>query len=207
MHFEQLPDHYLITPEPNSTDLTEFIARLSAALLAGIELVQLRSKTIEAHPYDELANEALRVCRTHGAHLILNAPSLRQGINDADGMHLSSTRLMQCTTRPLPSTRLVSAACHSLDQLLHAQNVGVDFVTLSPVLATTSHPDAQPIGWERFAELVSHVTIPVYALGGMTRSHVPSARSHGACGIAAISGLWQTIDSAPARTSASQKGL
>jgi thiamine-phosphate pyrophosphorylase len=207
MHFEQLPDHFLITPEPTSTDLTEFIARLSAVLLAGMKLVQLRSKTLGADAYGALANEALRACRTHGAHLILNSPNLDQGNSGADGLHLSSARLMQCTMRPLPSTRLVSAACHSLDQLLHAQNVGVDFVTLSPVLATTSHPDAQPIGWERFAELVSHVTIPVYALGGMTRSHVPSARSHGACGIAAISGLWQTIDSAPARTSASQKGL
>ncbi len=190
MYCRQLPEHYLITPEPDCTDFTEFMARLSIALLAGIELVQLRAKVLGAQAYVRLAAEALRICHMHDARLILNGPSFELNNKLADGMHLSSARLMTCATRPLPSSKQLSAACHTLDELLHAQNIGVDFVTLSPVLATTSHPDAEPIGWARFAELTSHVKVPVYALGGMTRSHVPIAQSHGACGIAAISGLW-----------------
>ena len=145
---------------------------------------------MESIAYSGLANEVLRVCHVHGAHLILNGPSLGQEMIAADGTHLSSMQLMRCMVRPLPSSKLVSAACHSLDQLQHAQKIGVDFVTLSPVLPTMSHPDALPLGWERFAELISRVQIPVYALGGMTRRHASLAQSHGACGIAAISGLW-----------------
>ncbi|MFL9989427.1 thiamine phosphate synthase [Paraburkholderia sediminicola] len=190
MYNKKFPEKYLITPEPICMDLTTFKKRLSVALLTGIELVQLRSKEMDSQTYVKLAEEVLHICHVHGARLILNGPNCDLGSTLVDGMHLSSERLMACTLRPFPSTGLVSAACHSLDQLLHAQNIGIDFVTLSPVLATTSHPDARPIGWQRFADLVSPMEMPIYALGGMTRNHIVVARSHGACGIAAITGLW-----------------
>nr|WKF61777.1 Thiamine-phosphate synthase [Paraburkholderia busanensis] len=171
-------------------DRTDFIERLSGALLRGIELVQLRSKTMAPQAYADLAGVALELCHRHGARMIANAPDHFAQSIETDGLHLSSAKLMQCTVRPLPTDKLLAAACHSLEQLLHAQKIGVDLVTLSPVLATITHPDATPMGWERFAELTSQVRIPVYALGGMKTNHVAVARSHGARGIAAISSLW-----------------
>ncbi|HZF98207.1 MAG TPA: thiamine phosphate synthase, partial [Pseudoxanthomonas sp.] len=34
------------------------------------------------------------------------------------------------------------------------------------------------------------VSLPIYAIGGVTPGHIAEARSHGAQGIAAIRGLW-----------------
>ncbi len=48
------------------------------------------------------------------------------------------------------------------------------------VQATPSHPDAVPMGWDAFAELRAQVSLPIYALGGMGRSHIAEARRHGA---------------------------
>ena len=108
----------------------------------------------------------------------------------ADGVHLTSTRLMACVTRPLPSGILVSAACHDARQVLHANRIGADLLTISPVLPTATHTTADPLGWPCFRELAALTTIPVYALGGMTADTLAEARKAGAYGIAAIRSLW-----------------
>ena len=61
---------------------------------------------------------------------------------------------------------------------------------LGPVLATASHPGVQGIGWEAFAAIRAHASLPVHAIGGMTPADIGIARAHGAQGIAAIRALW-----------------
>lgn len=185
-------------------DFGAFLERLDRALDTGIGLVQLRAKSLDAARYRALTVAARAVCAGR-ATLILNGPATEEadhgrkdadangvahGGDGADGLHLSSIRLMACRQRPVPRPRLVSAACHTLDELRQAARIQADFVTLSPVLPTRSHPGAAPLGWTRFAELVAASPVPVYALGGMTRAHLATAQACGACGIAAISGLW-----------------
>lgn len=186
-----LPDALLITPEPPDPAHFEwFLDRLGRALSSGIALVQLRAKTLDAVAYRELARRTCALCRRHGARIVLNGPLESLGDLDADGLHLPSARLMQLTSRPLLRPKLLSAACHSRDQLLRAQAIGVDFVTLSPVLPTRSHPGEPTLGWQQFETLVAQVTLPVYALGGMTRAMAATAHAHGAHGIAGISAFW-----------------
>jgi len=64
---------------------------------------------------------------------------------------------------------------------------------LSPVLPTASHPDASPLGWSAFSQIIDQVVMPVYALGGMKPAHCDTAIAHGAQGIAAISALWGDV--------------
>ena len=187
----KLPPNYLITPEPSvSQPLSNFIANLERTLESGIRLVQLRAKTLTETQYIQLAKEALACCRHHNARLLLNAPiDIAQTIQ-ADGLHLTSTNLMTCETRLLSTEFLVSAACHDVNQVLHANKIGVDLLTLSPVLPTATHTTAKPIGWARLRELTTLTTIPVYALGGMRPDMLNEAREAGAYGIAAIRSLW-----------------
>lgn len=185
-----LPEWLLVTPEPPADrHFDPFLGRLERALTNGVSLVQLRSKRSSAESFDELAGEVFAICRRHGARLILNGPA-EATRTEADGIHLNSERLMRSTRREVCRSQWTSAACHTRAQLRHAQAIGVDFVTLSPVLPTPSHPGAPTLGWRRFAELVAGVQMPVYALGGMTRADCRLARSFGAQGIAGISAFW-----------------
>ena len=186
----QLPEKYLITPEPVDND---FIAHLQACLARGIRLVQLRARKLDEQRYMNLAQQAVACCHAAGAKLLLNADaSLVEQLN-ADGVHLDSRRLQHASQRPLPDNLLVAASCHSRQELDKAQQIGADFALLSPVLATASHPDASPLGWEAFAESVAQVALPVYALGGMQPAHCETAIAHGAQGIAAIRALWDDV--------------
>jgi len=197
-HLLTLPPTYLVTPEPQAgTPLADFIAHLERVLEAGIRLVQLRAKSLTALQYARLAEQALACCRRHDARLLLNASADVALALQVDGVHLTSARLMACVTRPLPSGLLVSVACHDTRQVLHADRIGADLLTISPVLPTATHTTAEPIGWPRLRELVLQTSIPVYALGGMSVDTLAQAREAGAHGIAAIRSLWDkpVIDS------------
>ena len=189
----ELPRTYLVTPEPLANQsLNNFIVHLERTLVAGIRLVQLRAKTLTPAQYAQLAKEALVCCRHYNARLLLNAPiNLVQSL-EADGVHLTSTNQMMYEARPLPAELLVSVACHDTHQVRHANQIGADLLTLSPVLPTATHTIAAPLGWSQFRELAALSTMPVYALGGITPDMVDEARKAGAYGIAAIRSLWKS---------------
>lgn len=102
------------------------------------------------------------------------------------GVHLRSPQLRELTTRPLPTGAWVGASCHDAGELDLAARLGADFATLSPVCATASHPDATPLGWDRFAQMVADARLPVYALGGVGPGDLECARAAGAQGVAGI---------------------
>lgn len=185
----RLPECYLITPEPG-VEISRFLSGLECSLSNGVSLLQLRAKYLSDNDYRALIPEVLRRCRQAHARVLLNAqPELAIEFGAA-GVHLSSERLMTLSTRPLDNTYLVAASCHTAEQLEHAQKLGLDFVVVSPVRATSSHPGARTLGFTGLHEFTEQASIPVYALGGMQAADLGTAFRHGAQGVAAISGLW-----------------
>ncbi len=183
------PDRYLVTPEPDPHRHDAFLAGLERALKAGVRRVQLRSHAAQPEAIRPLAEAMLKRCRAAGAELLVNAHievARALGI----GVHLRAAQLMQLNERPLPAKMLVAASCHDAGELRHAEALGVDFVVLGPVMATASHPECAPMGWDGFARLRETIALPIYALGGMCAADIAHARAHGAQGIAAIRGLW-----------------
>jgi 8-oxo-dGTP diphosphatase len=185
-----LPTEYLITAEEDDDDV--FIQRLTRALdKDGVRLVQLRAKALSGDEYVARARKALALCREYGAKLLLNGePSLLEQI-DADGIHLTSERLLQLDQRPVPAGKWLGASTHNTEQLDKAAALDCDLVTLSPLAPTPSHPDAILMGWHDFQQHVEHAGMPVFALGGMTRFHANRARAVGAQGIASIRDFWR----------------
>lgn len=188
-----LPTEYLITAEEQDEGV--FDACLERALVEdGVRLVQLRAKALNEAIYLARAERALALCRQHGARLLLNAdPALLQSV-DADGVHLTSERLMSLERRPIAEDKWLAASTHDSKQLGQAARIGCDFVTLSPLRTTPSHPEVAPMGWHDFQQLVECAAMPVFALGGMTRFDANHARAVGAQGIASIRDFWKAPD-------------
>lgn len=185
-----LPTEYLITGE--EPDDERFASLLERALREdSIRLVQLRAKSLDDAAYVARAERALKLCREYGAKLLLNGePTLLDRV-DADGIHLTSARLMQLDRRPIAENKWLSTSTHDQKQLSQAAVLGCDFVTLSPLRTTPSHPEVAPMGWHDFQQLVERAGMPVFALGGMTRFDANHARAVGAQGIASIRDFWK----------------
>lgn len=173
----RLPEYYAILDDAEPELLKQ---HLNTILASGIKLIQARLKQL-TEP-DEFIAYAYNLCQQHNARLLLNS-SVKSEIK-TDGLHLTSMDLMRLNQRP--DYIWVSASCHNQKELKHAENIGVDFAVLAPVLATKTHPDTLPLGWKTFKELVSQCNIPVYALGGQTKDTLLQAQQTGAQGIAAI---------------------
>ena len=136
-----------------------------------------------------LAASVLEQARAVESQLLLSgdvegAFLLGQGV----GVQLKSTQL-DMPERPLPVSQWVGASCHHARDLERAGQIA-DFASLSPVATTSSHPDADALGWEAFAQLVDQSVVPVYALGGMTSDQLDTARRAGGQGVAGIRGFW-----------------
>lgn len=184
----RLPDRYAILDD-EAGDEAVLRQRLHYLVSSGIDLIQLRARRLGVHHFEALAHYAAGYCRERGVTLLLNAEPDRIAGTGAAGVHLTAQRLMALNERPLEKTCWVAASCHNLDELRHAERIGVDFAVLAPVLPTATHPHAVPLGWKTFTELVDQVNIPVFALGGLAPADVDAAKSRGAQGVAGIRGF------------------
>jgi 8-oxo-dGTP diphosphatase len=185
----QLPPYYAILDDADESLL---LVNLQKILSRGIKLIQLRLKTLPPETIEKFIEQAYPLCKQQGASLLINSAVKNAEHFAIDGIHLTSRHLMSATRRPaIPrgsseQAHWVAASCHNLQELQHAQTIGADFAVLAPVLATKTHPETEPLGWEQFAKLVSQVNLPVYALGGLSESDLDIARQAGGQGVAAI---------------------
>ena len=184
-----LPPHYLITPALEG-DEEAFLGELQRAVLNGVCLVQYRQKHLRKERFRHLAKRVVQVCHEANAKIILNADKDLVLETGADGLQLNAGQLMALQTRPMSDQYLVAASCHNAREIHQACLLGLDFALLSPVQATATHPDAEPLGWQRFTSLVADATLPVYALGGVSRADTQQAWQCGGQGISAIRALW-----------------
>lgn len=187
------PDRYLVTPTPSSDDAA-WLASLASALASGVRCVQLRAPGVDALRWAGLAARAVALCRGAKAEVLVNgdiALASQLGI----GVHLRSAQLCDAgAVDALAATRSggnrIGASCHDALDLRHAEAAGCDFAVLGPVRPTASHPGQPGIGWEAFALLREQVSLPIYAIGGLSPTDIADARAHGGQGVAAIRGLW-----------------
>ena len=97
-------------------------------------------------------------------------------------MHLTASQLKSLVERP---KGLAAASVHTREELEHAMRLELDFAVLGPV------KDKEPaLGWTTFAEIAHGTSIPVYAIGGLTRADREDAWRAGAHGLAMIRGAW-----------------
>ncbi len=186
----QLPDICAITPDIEHVEKALFLNSLEKTLTTGVRLLILRCHSLSKEDYLALSQTVTSLCSRYSAACMLNMPV--DWLSDCPGanIHLRSSQLLSCNKKLDSLLGLVSASCHSREEIEQAMNVGVDFVLLSPVKQTQSHPDAKVLDWKGFADIASYSSVPVYALGGMTIKDLAIAQTYGAQGISGISGFW-----------------
>jgi len=183
----RLPPVYAIT---NLSELGKqrFFAALKGALQNGLRLVQVREKQLDTAALEALTAQVVSLCQPYGACVLLNGDAALARRAGADGIHLPAARLMLLEERP--QGLLCAASCHNTEELAQAARLGLDFVLLSPVMRTLSHPDTASLGWAEFSRMVGEYPLPVYALGGLQPHDLTIAWTHGAHGIAMQRAVW-----------------
>ena len=159
------------------------------ALESGVKTVQFREKQFTMAERYETALQLKALCHQYGAKLIINdGIDLALAIG-ADGIHIGQDDMPFAVCKRLVGDQMmIGLSTHSLSQALEAVKLGADYIGFGPVFSSSTKPEAgSSKGTGALAEIVSNVTIPVVAIGGIKTANLASVVETGVSNIAIIS--------------------
>ncbi|HEY3419159.1 MAG TPA: thiamine phosphate synthase [Methanomassiliicoccales archaeon] len=181
---------YVITDEGVSHGLSHVeIARKVAE--GGADVIQLRDKARTEKDLMSIALQIGEITRSSGISFIINDRLDLALACGADGVHLGQEDLpLPFARRISPKGFMIGMSVKSVQEALIAESEGADYLALSPIFDTPTKHDAGPgKGLERFREIKSAISIPVIAIGGISKTNVHQVMEAGADGVAVISAV------------------
>jgi thiamine-phosphate pyrophosphorylase len=171
---------YYITDRHGCPDVLRCVERAAAD---GVELIQIREKDLSARDLLDLTRRALELVRDTPTRILVNSRVDVALAAGANGVHLPSNSIRPHIIRKIvPAGFIMGVSCHSLQELQDAGEA--DFAVFGPVFPS---PGKQPaVGLDALREAAAASPIPVFALGGVSKSNAQSCLDAGAAGIAAI---------------------
>ena len=157
---------------------------LDAALRGGVDVVQLRDKSLDGDALVAAA-EPFRAARdAHDALFVLNDRPDLVAACGADGVHVGRNDTPVGAARSLIGPeRLLGLSVSTLDEL--GDVAGADYVGVT-AFATPTKDDAVPGGLELLGAAAQSLTVPWFAIGGIELSNVAEVARAGARGVAVV---------------------
>ena len=181
---------YLVTDRPLSggRDMA-WIVREAAA--GGVTMVQLREKECSTAEFVALARELKATLTPLGIPLIINDRIDVALAVDADGVHIGQSDMPYETARALlGKEKIIGLSVETMDEVLAANELDVDYIGISPVYATPTKTDTlTPFGLEGIEQVMQQSRHRCVAIGGMNRNTIGEVIARGVEGVAVVSAI------------------
>lgn len=186
---------YVIISSSLPADVVSLAYKCAAG---GADCIQLRAKNIEDDKFFALAAEFVRICEAADVLSIINdRVDVAVGAG-ADGIHLGQNDLPVEHARKLQLAPLIiGKSTHSVGQLRAACQERPTYVSLGPVFATVTKPNAEAVGLDYVRQATKELAdtgIHSVAIGGVTLSNVEDVLKAGARAIAVCSAATEVDD-------------
>ncbi|SNZ03461.1 thiamine-phosphate pyrophosphorylase [Persephonella hydrogeniphila] len=162
----------------------DFEIQIKRMLDSGIRMFQLREKDLPSDEFFDLASKLGKLLSGYDASFFVNDRVDVAVLTGANGVHLPSKSIPIETVKHKFPFLIVGKSCHSVEEAVRAEKEGADYITFSPIFETPGK--GKPKGLKALKEVVEAVSIPVYALGGITEEAIPEVLKIGVYGIAGI---------------------
>lgn len=179
----------------------EEVESTTAALLSGgIRILQLRAKGVDPATVEHLARRMQPLCREAGAVFVLNDyPEMAARIG-ADAVHVGQDAGPLAAVRAIVGEdMLIGRSTHSPEQALAAVAEGADYIGFGPLFPTGTKPGRPSIGLQDIAAVQEKLgDFPMFCIGGINGTTLPSVLQAGARRVVIVSWLLQQPDPAAA---------
>jgi thiamine-phosphate pyrophosphorylase len=184
---------YLVAPsELGAGRLADLVPDLAAA---GVDLVQLREKDMEAGDLLRVGGAILEACRRSGIPFILNDRPDVALVLGADGVHVGQNDLPPSAARRFFPGGVVGWSTHRPEEVDAATSAEIDYFAVGPVYETPTKPGRPAAGLElvRYAAAKS-TTVPWFAIGGIDESNLETVIEAGARRVVVVRAITESDD-------------
>lgn len=168
---------------------------VEAAILGGVTIVQVREKDVSSRQFHDIASSVKQVTDYYKVPLIINDRlDIAQAV-DAAGVHLGQSDLnLLDARRILGPGKIIGISAGNTAEAAEAERNGADYVGIGAVYPTGSKDDADLVGLDGLRNVVSSITIPAVAIGGINASNAKEIFGAGVDGISVISAILDRED-------------
>ncbi|MFD4673514.1 thiamine phosphate synthase [Lentzea sp. NPDC058450] len=188
---QRLADATLYLCTPNRPDLAEFA---DAALAGGVDIIQLRDKSLEAKQEIEAIEILAEATERHGKLLAVNDRADIAHAVDADVLHLGQDDL------PVPLARrivredvVIGRSTHDVDQMTKAAaEPGVEYFCTGPCWPTPTKPGRPAPGLDLVR--ATKTDRPWFAIGGIDLTNLHEVKAAGATRVVVVRAITDAED-------------
>ena len=170
-------------------------SQVEKALKGGATMIQIREKDLNEKDFLLEAEELLALCRSYNVPFIVNDNVELAVKIGADGVHVGQSDMNARDVRALiGNDKILGVSTQTVEQALFAQECGADYLGVGAVFPTGSKDDAEVLDRKTLMDICKAVSIPVVAIGGITKDNVRELKGTGIAGISVISAIFAQKD-------------
>lgn len=160
----------------------DFLLRIEKLAKAKPKAIVLREKQLSESDYAVLAKKVIEICNKYNTQCILhNFPKVAEKLNH-NALHLPLHILATLTDKEKSQYEILGTSCHSVEDALKAERLGCTYITAGHIFDTDCKKGLPGRGLDFLKAVCISVSIPVYAIGGISPKNFSMVRNVGANG-------------------------
>ena len=164
----------------------------SEIIRGGARTIQLRDKLSSKKELLPIAQQLEKLCAEHNVLFIINDYLDLALAADADGLHLGQDDLPTRVARKLlPIDKILGCSTTTAEQAVAAEADGADYIAIGSIYPSPSKEEAEVVGLERLRQVREAVSLPLVAIGGISKDNAAEVIAAGASSVAVISAILQ----------------
>ena len=168
---------------------------VETVLQNGATFLQIREKDLAEDAFEAEAERLKTLCAQHGVPFVVN-DSVEIALQcDPDGVHVGQSDIKGRDIRSIIGPdKILGISAGTVEEAVAAENAGADYIGVGAIFGTSTKKNARSMTMERLKEIVSSVSIPVVAIGGISTENILQLRGSGVDGVAVVSAIFAAED-------------
>ena len=168
---------------------------VESVLQNGATFLQIREKDLAQDAFEAEAERLKTLCAQHRVPFVVN-DSVEIALQcDADGVHVGQSDIKGRDIRAMIGPdKILGISAGTVEEAVAAENAGADYIGVGAIFTTSTKKNARNMTMEQLKEIVSSVSIPVVAIGGISAENILQLRGSGVDGVAVVSAIFAAED-------------
>ena len=161
----------------------------------GATFLQIREKDLGEDAFETEAAKLKALCAEYDIPYVVN-DSVEIALKiDADGVHVGQSDIKGRDIRAMIGPdKILGISAGTVEEAVAAEKAGADYIGIGAVFGTSTKKNARNMTMELLKEIVTSVSIPVVAIGGIGAGNILQLCGSGVDGVAVVSAIFAAED-------------